>query len=530
MNKIISTLSLIFISFSFFGREHHFFPGKFLKEVEVNGQIYRVVPFDYIHNNHKIKLKTPLKPPNLKGHKVKPLLVLNRKGKLIRDIPTLTKVLFTATYSQLSYPEITELTNPLIMTQEKLGTVLKQKALQGKTYLKNFKLLEYLIHKDVPFDEELLSTIHKGKLIDFIDNLLRDPDSGFLLIIREILSQSKDLCQKGIKQFLGLEGVILSYEEALELEGFRHALAYGAASYDFLKSETNISHMKLSQAKTKTTTIINQFSPYGVRAVLKNKPKRNLIVFAKDIIQIVYGDEVYYKKYLDFIKTGRTNIIRNLDDYLSQARYSASFIPFYQSNYSDYPVAPHIKSKYPHTLFHDNFSGSLNRWLFFGSGKPYTSGRDLKISTNGWYYSGASSRVLFNPRGGDIHMELLARLGQGKGSFGFGQKLVGPGGKKGIIPKLGFLFNQDIDGSGSVDFRINNELVETQFRLMLNLRKDHSFKLIITKDNGVFFFIDDKKVYENSFSALGFASESVVFSSKSNDYLWKELFVQQIPK
>ncbi|MDH5682056.1 MAG: hypothetical protein OEZ36_10745, partial [Spirochaetota bacterium] len=529
LKKIILSFTLIFISLSFFGREHHFYPAKFLKEVEVDGHVYRVVSLDQIKKKNRQNLHNKAITPQKRNNKSKPLVVLNSKGKLIRDIPTLQKVFFTGIYSQLSPQDIREITSPLSLVDKEISSAISREGLSGRTYINNLFLMEYLIHKDFPFQESLADTTQKSKLIDFIDKILRDPDSGFLLMIREIMTQSKVLSQQGIKRFQAMEDTVLSFEEAQEIEGFRQALAYGSASCDFLGAVKQIKKQRLSQAKIKSKAILNQFSPSGLKAILKEKPVKNLILFAKDVIQIVYGEEQLYRRFLHFIKDGRTKIIRNIRDYLPQARYSAFIVPFYKSNYSDYPVPSKVKERYPHTLFHDNFSGSLNRWHFYGSGKPSQADRVLKIGSNGWYYSGASSRVLFNPRGGDVHLEILARLGQGKGSFGFGEKLIGAGGKKGIIPKLGFLFNQDIDGSGSVDFKINQELVETQFRLMLNLRKDHSFKLVLSKDNGVSFFIDHKKVYENPYKGSSYGSESVVFSSKSDDYLWKEILVQQLP-
>ncbi len=521
-------LFLITLSLPLEGREYRFDVTHYFKKVRIHNKIY------YLRDPMRINYKKykELRKRNIfttiaktSGHQL--YIVLTHTGRLVRDKKTIQKALFTLHYSQLNDREIDHLIKPLIQSNKQIDESIQRLNSPLSHHFTQMSHIVYLLNKKANLNDDDGYLIQKDSLARFIRLFLKDPVKGFKRTLAEILRKSQELNNLAIERLRKFKQQVISYEEALNMEQLLIGLIYGSATTDLLYEYSDDALENLTSAKSRANKILKkQRKKLSFRRLKKMNPI-TLIRRAKQLFHKVYGDEEVLQMLTESIEERQDNLIRTLGDYKKTAQKTAGLIPYYKANYNDYPIPNRVKEDYEDVIFYDDFSDSLIRWKALGPTKAIIIDKTLSTHGNGWYYSGVTSKVLFNVCRGDLSLEANVQLGEGKGSFGFGEKKIGTHGEKGVIPIIGFLFNQDTDGSGVIDFMINNEQVDTSSRIAVDLRKKHHFKIVLYTTKGIAFYIDGKKVLDYSFDARIYGSESLVLSSMTDDYKWHDLLVHQ---
>ncbi len=527
MKKIIILL-LIALSLDVEGREYRFEVNNYSKKVRVHSKIYHLGdPMRIEYKNYKELRKRNIFTRIVKSPGRQLYLVLTHRGKLVRNKKIIQKALFTLHYTQLNDREIDYLINPLIQSNNGIVKSIQRLNTPDSHPFTQMNHIVYLLNKKAQLNDDDGYFIQQDSLARFILLFLKDPVKGFRRTLMGILDKSRQLNNLAIERLKKSRQTVISYQEALNMEKLRIGLVYGTATTDFLYEHSDDSLENLTSAKSQAMNILKkQRKKLSLRRLKKMNPL-TLLRKARKLFHKVYGAEEVLQILTESIKERQDNLIRTLGDYKKTAQRATRVIPYYKANYDDYPILDRIKGDYDGVIFYDDFSNSLIRWKALGPTKSTVRDKTLSTNGNGWYYSGVSSKVLFNVSRGDLYLEANVQLGQGKGSFGFGEKKIGTHWEKGVIPMVGFLFNQDTDGSGAIDFRINNEQVDTSTPIAVDLRGKHHFKIVLYRTKGISFYIDGKKVLDYPFDSRIFGSESIVLSSMTDDYKWHNVLVHQ---
>ncbi len=527
--KIFIIIFFIVQSLPLLAREYEFAKISNFKTIQLYGKFYNVVKTKYINLNQHKELASSKEIIRKKSRYRKEIgetyIVLTKMGILVRDNDIIEKALFTKPYTQLTNYEFEKITTPIkeiIANYDK--AIKKLKLRKGQQYFSSLKPLIYLIHEDDKVEVDL-SLENKKQLMKFNELILSQPVKGLKITLIEILQRSKELSQKCIKLLRKKRNKIVSFEEALEIDQLRYGLVYGSSTSDFINGSDIQSIQELEMAEEIAEELLEKYKKQQLFNKQENMIK--LLSTMKRVFHQVYEEEDVFTELVDYMDQARAIMIKHPKRLKKRAVYSSRYFPYYKSNYGQFSIPEDIKEEYETVLFYDDFTEDLKRWLVLGPTNSFIKNNTLNTNGNGWYPSGVSSRVLFNPHSGNTYIESKVKIGEGKGSFGFGEKKLGNQGKKGVLPFIGFIFNQSVEGSGSVDFRINNEIAYTQFRVMVDLKRIHKFKLKLHQNDGIDFHVDNKKVYHHSFRSTSFGSESVVLSSSSNDYSWIKIIVYQ---
>ncbi len=526
--KVMIILFLITLALSVEGREYRFDVTRYFKKVRIHSKLYYLTdPMGINYKEYKELRKRNIFTTIAKTPGQRLYVILSHTGKLVRNKKIIQKALFTLRYSQLNDREIDALTSPLIQSNKRIDESLQRLNTSHSHYFTQMSHIVYLVNPKAQLNDDDGYLIQQDSLARFIRLFLKNPVKGFKRTLVEILVKSRELNNLVIKRLRKSKQQVLSYQEALNMEQLLIGLIYGSATNDLLYEYSDDSLKNLSLAKSQAVKILKkQRKKLSLRRLKKMNPI-TLIRRAKKLFHKVYEDEEVFQMLIESIEERQDNLIRTLGDYKKTAQRIAIIIPYYKANYNDYSIPERIKEGYGNTIFYDDFSDSLTRWKALGPTKATIIDKALSTHGNGWYYSGVTSKVLFNVYRGDLSLEVTVQIGEGKGSFGFGEKKIGSHGEKGVIPIIGFLFNQDTDGSGVIDFRINNEQVDTSSRIAVDLRKKHHFKILLYTKKGIAFYIDGKKVLDYPFDARIFGSESLVLSSMTDDYRWQDVLVHQ---
>lgn len=508
------------ITFQLYSREYKFQNNNYFKKVYLYSREYRILKPSQINLSDY---------PDLEKHSPKKqhysFIVVNSQGKLIRNSDLIKKVFFAEKYSQLNYKSLNELlaeynrTNYQVIENKELLEGQNQNYFPTLTVLISFlegkKLSNQLTEKD------------KSNIYKLLLNLVKNPSQCYRDLCHEIMDKSVTMNKDSIELIKNIQYKVISYRQAENIEKQRLAIASAETIISIIEDDLEDISVKFTHADIHSKEFLAKYNGKIPINNLKNINTMSLYNFTAKTFQKLFNNVEIHKKLLISLKINKCQYIESPADYEDAAELSTKHFPLYKGQYHLYSVPENIQNKYPNTLFYDKFDSKLLRWICIGKNQAQISKNGLSNNGDGWNYSGISSKVLFHPDNGTLILECQGKIGNGKGSFGFGEKKLGTNGEKGVLPFIGFLFNQDIDGSGAVDFRINNEKVAHQIRVILDLKEEHRFKIILDKSDKVSFYIDDKKVFTQTFKSSIFGSESVVISSNSDDYLWQEVIVRQ---
>ena len=542
--KMLNTLLLILLillilPFSITAKEYVFTEVKSDEvKVKVQGLTYRVIrPWSIIDDQYYFSTSSNYLSETDENNNI--FIILNQRGQLIRNPGLIKKILYTKEYSQLSKEELSKIFS-LSDEIKEMSSEIEETYKYNKKYFSESYLPICFFSSKIPKNIMRYTSFTKDKLIKVYESFLKNSDvtiSNIFIDMIYNIHKEIDSFNQSIEKY---SDKTISFHNFLDFYKIKFLLSICNKIYSLNKEESILKDILEKSSSNKKNTLKKDKTIDDKSKSIDLSTIDKAGSFDKIFKQLhkEISDKISSNSSLMKITEGIDNEINNLIEEETNVNQltiaSATYFPVYGGKTNSINPPKNLLKKYKkaNVLFYEDFSGNISdNWDLYGDPKPKVINNEESsknyLSTNGddIFYSSVASKGLFNPFEGEINVETIVDTGKGKGCFGFGNVIVNDSPDKGSEPFVGFIINNS--RPGTISFMVNNEIVINKI-INYSAEKPVKLNFILSYENGVKFKVNGDTVFSSDIKIFGIDSESIIFSSTSNDFFWHYVLVTQV--